>query len=72
VTGYHRIRPLPANATQAIPVYVRARGLQIAVKALHRRLPGVPLMRERLHWLAGHTHQLEQAIAMAFGPEGST
>ena len=29
-------------------------------------------MRERLHWLAGHTHQLEQAIAMAFGPEGST
>jgi Ser/Thr protein kinase RdoA (MazF antagonist) len=64
VTGYHRIRPLPATAVRAIPLYLVGRGLQMHVR-MERVGRSDEVQMQRLHWLHAHRPQLEDAVASA-------
>jgi Ser/Thr protein kinase RdoA (MazF antagonist) len=65
VSGYVRVRPLPATAADAITVYIRARGVQQAIKAQSRRQPPSHLLPRRISWLSSHHSTLQAAIADA-------
>jgi Ser/Thr protein kinase RdoA (MazF antagonist) len=70
VTGYHRLRPLPAIAPRAIPLYLVGRGLQMHVR-MERFGRGDEIQMQRLRWLHTHRQQLEQVVASALDA-GST
>lgn len=65
VGGYARHQAVPSAAADAIPVYIRARGIQQAAKATLRgsRLP--ESIVERIDWLATHRAELGDAAAEA-------
>jgi Ser/Thr protein kinase RdoA (MazF antagonist) len=65
VSGYVRVRPLPATAADSITVYIRARGIQQAVKARRRRQPTTDLLSQRISWLSSHRSTIQAAIADA-------
>lgn len=64
VTGYHRVRPLPASAARAIPLYLIGRGLQMHVR-LERVGRADDVQMQRLQWLHMHRALLEEAVASA-------
>jgi Ser/Thr protein kinase RdoA (MazF antagonist) len=72
VTGYCRRRPLPPQAAPAIAVYVRARGLQQAVKGSDRGHSPRPRLVARVRWLAEHRTILEDRLASAIARARST
>jgi Ser/Thr protein kinase RdoA (MazF antagonist) len=71
VSGYCQRRPLAPEAAQAVAVYLRARGIQQAIKGRIRgRSPGRRLA-ERIRWLSAHRPAVEdclhEAIEAAIG-----
>ena len=69
VAGYAKESPLPQSAAQAISVYIRARGVQQAVKAQMITRPPAAMLSERVGWLAAHEHELSACIASALRPQ---
>jgi Ser/Thr protein kinase RdoA (MazF antagonist) len=70
VAGYHAVRPLPARAIKAIPLYLVGRGLQMLVRG--ERLGGSDQkVVDRLLWLHEHRNQLEEIIASVVGGTAS-
>jgi Ser/Thr protein kinase RdoA (MazF antagonist) len=70
VSGYVRVRPLPATVADAITVYIRARGVQQAIKAQTRSQPPDDLLSQRITWLSGQHSTLQAAIADAIQTDG--
>jgi Ser/Thr protein kinase RdoA (MazF antagonist) len=69
VAGYSRLSPLPQQAARAIPIYIRARGLQQVVKGHDRGQPPTQQLLARIRWLTDHRADLEERIAAAIsGP----
>jgi Ser/Thr protein kinase RdoA (MazF antagonist) len=62
VAGYHAVRPLPARAIQAIPLYLVGRGLQMLVRGERLGGPDQKVL-DRLLWLHEHRNQLEEVVA---------
>jgi Ser/Thr protein kinase RdoA (MazF antagonist) len=65
MTGYARGHPLPVATAVAINVYIRARGIQQAVKSSPPRRPAPPLLAERIDWLSAHQAQLRDNVEEA-------
>ncbi|TDO31039.1 phosphotransferase family enzyme [Kribbella sp. VKM Ac-2527] len=65
ISGYVQVRPLSAAAADAIAVYIRARGIQQAVKSQTRRHPPSGLLAQRIRWLSAHHSTLREAISDA-------
>lgn len=65
VTGYTRVQALASPAAEAISVYIRARGVQQAVKAESRGARLHPLLAERIVWLHDHQAQVRDSIDAA-------
>lgn len=63
VAGYCRLRLLPKQAARAIPIYIRARGLQQAVKGYYRGQQPTQQLLARIQWLADNRAALEGRIA---------
>jgi Ser/Thr protein kinase RdoA (MazF antagonist) len=68
VAGYAKVSPLPTSAAHAISVYVRARGVQQAVKAQMISRPPAAMLAERIRWLATHEDDPRTCIASALRP----
>lgn len=64
VAGYRAIRYIPDSAVEAFPLFLRARGVQMAVKQLWREDPVKSLPAE-LAWIASHHDEIVSAVAGA-------
>jgi len=58
VSGYHRVRPLTAWATRAIPVYLVGRGMQLLTR-IERAGASDAVQLERVRWLHAHRAELQ-------------
>jgi Ser/Thr protein kinase RdoA (MazF antagonist) len=66
VAGYHAVRPLPARAIKAIPLYLVGRGLQMLVRGERLGGPDQKVL-DRVLWLHEHRNQLEEVVASVVG-----
>ncbi len=62
VSGYHRVRPLTAWATRAIPVYLVGRGMQLLTR-IERAGASDAVQLERVRWLHAHRAELQDIIS---------
>jgi Ser/Thr protein kinase RdoA (MazF antagonist) len=65
VAGYCRLRQLPQQAARAIPIYIRARGLQQVIKGYDRGQPPTEQLLARIRWLADNRDAIEERVAAA-------
>ena len=70
VAGYHAVRPLPALAIKAIPLYLVGRGLQMLVRGERLGGPDQKVL-DRVLWLHEHRNQLEEVVASVVGTTAS-
>ena len=73
VAGYHRRAPLELRLARAIPLLIKARGLQLIVRwgrraapdALDSLVPTLTRTLDRATWIHDHQRELEDAIVAA-------
>lgn len=71
VCGYHRRRPLAVTDADAVAVYIRARGVQQAVKQWRRTRHGpTELLTRRIDWLTENEQALRRCIRAELADHG--
>ena len=72
VAGYASCRSVPATTARALPAYLKARGLQLIVRATHAGAPDCSPALERIAHIAAQQDQLQAVLARVLQTDHSS